>query len=208
MHAAPATHAAARTHVRGRRRGRVARGCGSLGGRGRSSRPRTISCAAALGTACSTVSRPMRAPREGQPMNTRPSIASNARDGSGSMVCSPSIGARGRRGGRTPTCCIDGDPELQLAVRFAIFHLLASAPDRGRGSGRGSRAERQRLPRARVLGHRRVRPAVACRDPPAGGAGDARVPRPATARGDARAHAPSGATALGSRGSPRGPVET
>jgi trehalose/maltose hydrolase-like predicted phosphorylase len=26
---------------------------------------------------------------------------------------------------------IDGDPELQLAVRFAIFHLLASAPDRG-----------------------------------------------------------------------------
>ena len=26
---------------------------------------------------------------------------------------------------------IDGDPELQLAVRFAIFHLLASAPDGG-----------------------------------------------------------------------------
>ena len=26
---------------------------------------------------------------------------------------------------------IDGDPELQLAVRFAIFHLLASAPDHG-----------------------------------------------------------------------------
>ena len=26
---------------------------------------------------------------------------------------------------------IDGDPKLQLAVRFAIFHLLASAPDHG-----------------------------------------------------------------------------
>ncbi len=26
---------------------------------------------------------------------------------------------------------IDGDPELQLAVRYAIFHLLASAPDEG-----------------------------------------------------------------------------
>ena len=26
---------------------------------------------------------------------------------------------------------IDGDPELQLAVRFALFHLLASAPDEG-----------------------------------------------------------------------------
>ena len=26
---------------------------------------------------------------------------------------------------------IDGDPELQLAVRLAIFHLLASAPDEG-----------------------------------------------------------------------------
>jgi hypothetical protein len=26
---------------------------------------------------------------------------------------------------------IDGDPELQFAVRFAIFHLLASAPDEG-----------------------------------------------------------------------------
>ena len=26
---------------------------------------------------------------------------------------------------------IEGDPELQLAVRFAIFHLLASAPDDG-----------------------------------------------------------------------------
>ena len=26
---------------------------------------------------------------------------------------------------------IDGDPELQLAIRFAIFHLLASAPDHG-----------------------------------------------------------------------------
>ena len=53
------------------------------------------------------------------------------RSGSGSTACSPSIGARGRHAGRTPTCVIEGDPELQLAVRFAIFHLLASAPDGG-----------------------------------------------------------------------------
>ena len=52
-------------------------------------------------------------------------------NGSGSTVCSPSIGTPGHHAGRTPTYVIDGDPELQLAVRFAIFHLLASAPISG-----------------------------------------------------------------------------
>ena len=43
-------------------------------------------------------------------------------------------------------------PTLQLAVRFALFHLMATVGERGRGGGRRARAERRRLPRPRVLG--------------------------------------------------------
>ena len=81
---------------------------------------------------------------------------------------------------------IEGDPELQLAVRLALFHLLASARGRGRGGGRRTRTDRPRIPRPRVLGQRRVRAAVPRRDPSRRGASDARVPDPAAAGGDAR----------------------
>ena len=53
---------------------------------------------------------------------------------------------------------IAGDPEAQLAVRFALFHLMAHA-GRRRGRRRRPRADRPGLPRARVLGRRRVRAA-------------------------------------------------
>ncbi len=62
---------------------------------------------------------------------------------------------------------IDGDPELQLAVRFAIFHLLASAPDHGdaavgaRGlSGSAYRGHRRKPPAPRRSSH--VPPASSC----------------------------------------------
>ena len=103
---------------------------------------------------------------------------------------------------------IEGDPELQLAVRFAIFHLLASAPDRRRGGGRGPRADRAELPGARVLGHRRVRASLPGRDPSR--------PRRGRCSSTASGACPplsvrrraSDAMAPGSRGSPRAPVKT
>ena len=73
---------------------------------------------------------------------------------------------------------IEGDPELQLAVRFALFHLMASVADDRRGGGRRARAQRPGLPGACLLGQRRLRAAVPRGDAPAGGAGDARVPNP------------------------------
>ena len=56
---------------------------------------------------------------------------------------------------------IEGDPELQQAVRFALFHVL-QAGARGETPGDpGQGPDRPRLRRARVLGHRDVRPARA-----------------------------------------------
>ena len=37
---------------------------------------------------------------------------------------------------------IDGDDELQLGARLAIYHLIASTPSDGAGTGRGPRADR------------------------------------------------------------------
>ena len=55
---------------------------------------------------------------------------------------------------------IEGDAELQQAVRFALFHVLQAG---ARGERRRSppRADRPRLRRPRLLGHRDVRPAGA-----------------------------------------------
>ncbi len=55
---------------------------------------------------------------------------------------------------------VDGDPELQQAVRFALFHVLQAAS--GRRSARSPpRASPARLRRALLLGHRDVRAAGA-----------------------------------------------
>ena len=56
---------------------------------------------------------------------------------------------------------IEGDAELQQAIRFGLFHTL-QAGARGRAAGdRRQGADRPRLRRAHVLGHRDVRPAGA-----------------------------------------------
>ena len=47
--------------------------------------------------------------------------------GSASTGCWPSTAPPGRPGGPTPRSTIEGDPDAELAVRFALFHLLASA---------------------------------------------------------------------------------
>ena len=66
-----------------------------------------------------------------------------------------------------------------------------------RGCGRSARLERRRVQRARLLGQRRLRAPVPRRDPPGGGASDARVPNPPAAR-----RPRSGTRALGRRGRP------
>ncbi len=56
---------------------------------------------------------------------------------------------------------IDGDPAVQQAVRFALFHTFqAGGPGRAAGD-RGQGAHRPGLRRARVLGHRELRAAGA-----------------------------------------------
>ena len=158
-------------------------GCASGGGRDRSSRRRTISCAAPPATECSTGSRPMRASPEAQPTKARLSIASDratARVRRSARRAPARLGVT--LGGRRRP-----DRGRSGAAAGRQVRDLPSARERARrrrGSGRGTRAEREGLPGARVLGQRRVRPPVPRRDPPASGAGDARVPGPASARGD------------------------
>ena len=63
---------------------------------------------------------------------------------------------------------IEGDPDLQRAVRFSPVPPDGLRRRSPRGRARGEGAQRPRLPRARLLGHRRLRAAVPRRDPPAG----------------------------------------
>ena len=128
--------------------------------------------------------------------------------GSGSRRCSASTAAHGRPAGRTPTCASTATPSLQLAVRFALFHLMATVGRAGRGGRRRARAERRRLPRPRVLGQRRLRAPVPCGDATRGGARDARVPRAAPAGGAARGPRTSVARARAFHGSRRPPART
>ena len=71
---------------------------------------------------------------------------------------------------------VEGDPELQRAIRLALFHLMASVARHRRGGSRCARVDRPCLPGPRVLGQRRVRTAVSRGHSPRGRAGDARVP--------------------------------
>ena len=60
---------------------------------------------------------------------------------------------------------LDGDPEIQQALRFALFHLL-QASARGRGArDPGQGPDRARLRRPRLLGHRVLRAAGALLHP-------------------------------------------
>ena len=103
----------------------------------------------------------------------------------------------GRERWETADVVIEGDPQLQRAVRFALFHLMASVTDEGEAAVGARGLYGPGLPRPRLLGQRRLRPAVPCRDAPAGGARDARVPHPPPGRGPRR-----GCAALGLRGRP------
>ena len=75
----------------------------------------------------------------------------------------------------TADVVVEGDPDLQLAIRFTLFHLMASVAEEERRPW-STRALRARLPRTRLLGQRRLRPAVPRSHAPALGARDARVP--------------------------------
>ena len=178
------------------------------GGRGRSPPPRTITCAAPPRTGCSTASPRTRASSHGAADQhaALDRVRRARRLGFDGLLCEHRRAWASRW--EDADVVIEGDPELQLAVRFALFHLIASVAGRGRGGGRGARAERQRVPRACVLGQRRVRPAVPRRDPPRRGAGDARVPRSGGCPRRCGRRAPRDATAPGSRGSPPGPGRT
>ena len=91
---------------------------------------------------------------------------------------------------------IDGDPELQLATRFAIFHLPRQCPGAGRGGDRSTGTQWERLPGTRVLGQRRLRAAVPRRDASARAARallEYRLRRLPVAMRTARAQGPTGA---------------
>ena len=89
---------------------------------------------------------------------------------------------------------IDGDDQMQLAVRTrAVPHLRRDDRPR-RGGRRRARRLRAWLPRSRVLGLRRLRAPGAGRDAPTLGPGDARVPVAPTSRSARRGRR---------RGSPR-----
>ena len=90
---------------------------------------------------------------------------------------------------------IEGDPELQRAVHFALFHLISSVGDRGEAAVGARGLSGACVQRARLLGQRCLRAAVPSRDPPGGRASDARVPNPPAAR------RPAAARALGRAGS-------
>ena len=102
---------------------------------------------------------------------------------------------------------IDGDPELQLAVRLAIYHLIASVADEGEAAV-GARGLTGSATADTFLGQRRVRHADACRDPPASGPSDPRVPPSANAGGPPRGASRRNVPALGFRGSLRSPDKT
>ena len=54
---------------------------------------------------------------------------------------------------------LDGDTELQQAVRFALFHVLQAGRARGAACDRGQGPDRPRLRRPHVLGHGALRAA-------------------------------------------------
>ncbi len=77
---------------------------------------------------------------------------------------------------------IEGDDELQLGIRFAMFHLMASVADSRGGARRRPWPVRHGIRRARVLGRRHLRPPLPGRHPSGGGPVHARVPHPTAAR--------------------------
>ena len=77
---------------------------------------------------------------------------------------------------------IEGDPELQRAVRFALFHLMASVGDADEAAVGARGLSGTGLPRPRLLGQRRLRAALPRGHASGGRAGDARVPRAPSAR--------------------------
>ena len=77
---------------------------------------------------------------------------------------------------------IEGDLEMQRAIRFALFELMAHAPER-REAAIGARGLTGiEVPRPRVLGHGRLRPSVPRGHQSAGGAGDPGIPGPPSGR--------------------------
>ena len=131
---------------------------------------------------------------------TDPAAASPARGGA--------RGARGRRADRGRV------PARRAAVGVGSSLVGRRHPDRGRpgppagrpllavpsdglgrrsppGGARGEGPQRPRVPRARLLGHGRLRPAVSRRNPPSGGRCARRLPRRAS-RGCAERRCPEG----------------
>ena len=115
-----------------RRRSRRASRCGS------SSSSPTAGRASARCRRCATRSAP-RSPRRGTPAGTG---------------CSPSSARTSTTSGTRADVELDGDAELQQAVRFALFHVAAGGRARRAAGDPGQGADRPRLRRPHVLGHR------------------------------------------------------
>ena len=103
---------------------------------------------------------------------------------------------------------IEGDDDLQRAIRFALFHLMASVKDDGEAAVGCPGVERNRLSRPRLLGCRHLHAAVPGRHPSGLGPGHARVPAAPPARGAGHRPGNWAAKAPASRGSRPTPAGT
>ena len=83
------------------------------------------------GVAASTASLPITLTRTTCRTRPRQSTAYERRLESGSTACSTSTVTAWSRRWEDADVVIDGDDELQTATRFALFHLMGSAGDRG-----------------------------------------------------------------------------
>ena len=101
---------------------------------------------------------------------------------------------------------IEGDVELQLEVRLALFHLMASVADRGRGGRRCAWDHGARVSRTRVLGRGSLRASLPRRDRTRSRAGDARIPVAIACRPRSPPRVPRDIKARASRGNRRPPV--
>ena len=97
---------------------------------------------------------------------------------------------------------VEGDDELQRAIRFSLFHLMGSVADTGEAAVGREGPHRDRVQRTRVLGRRRLRASLPGGHASGIGPGDARVPSaPAAGRGGCGA-GPRVGRGPASRGSP------
>ena len=103
-----------------------------------------------------------RASARGRPLRDQVERGARRRRGTpAGTACSPSSATTSTTSGTRADVEVDGDAELQQAVRFALFHVLQAGARAEQRRDPGQGPDRPRLRRPHVLGHRDVRAAGA-----------------------------------------------